>query len=78
MKLNEGTKTFKMETSKQNIRDFLISNLDKEILILTKSNLHYRIKGFDVFEDSICFLDKYGDEVVLAISEIAQITKKWK
>lgn len=55
------------------LRKYELANVP--IYILTKSGLHYFANSLRVFEDSIFFLDKHGDEVLLSLSEILQVTK---
>ena len=48
----------------------------KRIRILTKSNLHYDCKLLEITEDSILIFDKVGNEVIILISEVLQVTKR--
>jgi len=47
----------------------------KRVKILTKFNIHYTATNFKVAGSSISFTDKFGNSVLLAVSEISQITE---
>ena len=47
----------------------------KKVKILTKFDIHYSATNIKVYDSSISFTDKFGNEVLLATSEISQITE---
>lgn len=49
---------------------------DLVLKILTKTGLHYEAKDIKVFTDSISFIDKFDNEILITISEISQVEIK--
>lgn len=64
-----------IKENKQDLKTLFKNFEGKKCLILTKFKIHYTITNLKVGDDSISFTDKFGNSVLLAISEIAQITE---
>ncbi len=47
----------------------------KKIRIITKSNLHFDTSNLQAFDNHVVFNDRRGDRVMLANSELIQITE---
>ena len=63
-----------MNNTNHSLYIFLKEHEGKKVRVLTKNNFSYITTDLKVFEDSILFHDKFGREVLLALSEVAQLT----
>lgn len=48
-------------------------NRKARVLLLTKSDFCYTAEIVDVFADSVSFLDKFGNEILLSFDELKQV-----
>ena len=64
-----------MKSENQDLNNLLESFKGKKILILTKFNIRYQTSNFSIGESTIKFKDKFGDEVLLALDQIAQVVE---
>lgn len=55
-------------------KEILKRFVGKKVLILTQKDFVYNANIIEVQEDFVLFIDKFGSEVVLDISDIKQIT----
>lgn len=61
------------EIRHQTINNLLKTYEGKKIRLLTKNNLSYQTFDLRVLDNFISFHDKFGDSVLLSISEISKI-----
>lgn len=59
----------------EEIKKIILSLQGKNCFLITKSGLHYRTNDILLLGDSISFSDKFGYRVMIAISEISQLSE---
>ena len=65
-----------MSSSNQTLNNYLSRYAGKLVKILTKSNLHYETQSLKpISKTAVVFVDKFGVEIMLANSEIVQVTE---
>ena len=58
----------------EGLSNFLKKMVGRKIKIMTKASLYYTTQDFSVSNEAISFKDKFGNHVIVALSEISQVT----
>jgi len=61
------------EERNQTLKTLLKKYENKKILIVLKNNYKYKTNKIQILDNSLFFVDKFGAECVVALSEIASV-----